>query len=111
MTPVISQHIAMLPSANHGEKAVIAGTRIRILDIYVWHELQGRTPSEIVADFPQLTKADIHAAMTYYWDNEELIQQQMKRGEEIEAEMRKLYPSKISRQIKSQGKDGDSISS
>jgi len=111
MSPVISQHIAMIPSANHGEKAVIAGTRIRIVDVYVWHEVQGKTPREIVADFPQLTLADIHAAMTYYWDNEELIQSQMKRAEEIEADMRKKYPSKLPEAIKRQGKDGDTVSS
>jgi len=97
MSPVISQHIAMMPSANHGEKAVISGTRIRVVDVYVWHEVQGKTPREIVADFPQLTLADVHAAMTYYWDNEELIQSQMKRAEEIAKEVQKLYPSKFSK--------------
>ena len=44
MTQMIKHHIATLPSALHGEKAVIAGTRIRAQDIYVWHELQGESP-------------------------------------------------------------------
>jgi len=101
----------MLPSANHGEKAVIAGTRIRIVDVYVWHEVQGKTPREIVAEFPQLTLADIHAAMTYYWDNEELIQSQMKRAEEIAKEVQKLYPPKLPEAMKRRGKDGNSVPS
>jgi uncharacterized protein (DUF433 family) len=88
MSPVISQHIEMIPSANHGEKAVIRGTRIRVLDVYVWHELQRKSDREIVAEFPQLSLADVHAALTFYWDNEELIRQQMQQADEIADELR-----------------------
>ncbi len=106
----------MMPSANHGEKAVIAGTRVRIVDVYIWHEVQGKTPREIVADFPQLTLADVHAAMTYYWDNEDLIQSQMRRAEEIAEEVQKLYPSKFSKSVlqelpRDNDGDDDSVSS
>jgi uncharacterized protein (DUF433 family) len=110
MTPIIKQHITMLPSAIHGEKAVIAGTRIRVQDIYIWHELQGKTPQEIVAEFPQLTVADVHAAMTYYWDNQELMQEQMKRGEEVAEEIRKKHPPKLPELMRRRSKNGDSVS-
>src|SRR5438552_513995 len=32
-----------------GGKPCIAGTRIRVQDIYVWHELQGQSADEIVS--------------------------------------------------------------
>ena len=31
-----------------GGRPCIAGTRIRVQDVYVWHELQGQTADEIV---------------------------------------------------------------
>jgi uncharacterized protein (DUF433 family) len=34
-----------------GGKACIAGSRIRVQDIYVWHELQGRSPTRLSAVF------------------------------------------------------------
>src|SRR5262249_4437535 len=69
------KHIESKPRVCGG-KPCVAGTRIRVQDIYVWHELQGKTPDEIVSDFPQLTLADVHAALAYYWDNREAIQRQ-----------------------------------
>ncbi|SPF54834.1 hypothetical protein SBA4_670007 [Candidatus Sulfopaludibacter sp. SbA4] len=35
-----------------GGKACIAGHRVRVLDIVVWHEHQGLTPDEIVSHVP-----------------------------------------------------------
>jgi uncharacterized protein (DUF433 family) len=110
MSPVSHQHIAMMPSALHGEKAVIAGTRIRVIDVYVWHVLQGKSAQQIVEEFPHLTLADVYAAMAYYWDNEQLLQEQFQRGKEFADEMQKEYPSKLADAIKRRQIDGDSVS-
>jgi len=40
-----------------GGKACIAGHRIRVMDIVIWHDRWGRSPYEIVDDFPGLTPA------------------------------------------------------
>lgn len=61
----------------------IAGTGIRVWDVYVLHERQGRTPDEIVAAFPHLTLADVHAALAFYWDNKQEIDRQMKEADEF----------------------------
>ncbi|QDU90850.1 hypothetical protein Pla175_42630 [Pirellulimonas nuda] len=111
MTPVTTQHIELVPSATHGQKAVIAGTRIRVVDIHAWIEVHGRTPREIVSDFPQLTLGDVHAAMTYYWDNEAMYKRQCEREVELEEEGRKLYPPKLPDAIRRRGNDGDKVPS
>ncbi len=111
MPPVLNQHIRFLPSANHGEKAVIADTRIRVVDVYFWHELQGKSAHDIIAEFPQLTLAGVYAAMAYYWDNEELIQEQIKRGDEIAEEVQKLYPLKFSKPTSRDVGEDDSVPS
>src|ERR1035438_1541480 len=52
-----------------GGKACIAGHRVRVLDIVVWHEHQGMTPDEIVSHVPTIPLADVHAALAYYFDH------------------------------------------
>ena len=78
MPPVITQHIEMRPSAIHGQKACIAGTRISVQDIYVWHELMGKSPDQIASEYPFLTLAQVHSALAYYYDNAEEIREQCK---------------------------------
>jgi uncharacterized protein (DUF433 family) len=72
-----------------GGKPCIAGTRIRVWDIHVWHNLRGQAPEQIVAEFPQLTLADVHAALAYYFDHREEIQRQAKDDEEYVAKMKR----------------------
>jgi uncharacterized protein (DUF433 family) len=64
-------------------KPCIAGTGVRVWDVYVLHERQGRLPDEIVAAYPHITLADVHAALAYYWDNKVEIDRQMKEADEF----------------------------
>jgi uncharacterized protein (DUF433 family) len=93
MESTFKQHIELRPSPNHGTKACIAGSRIRVLDVYVWHVLRGMSAHEICDQFPQLTMADVYAAMAYYWDHREEIEGQLQRAREIEEEFRKQTPA------------------
>ena len=68
-----------------GGRACIAGHRVRVLDIVIWHEQQGLTPDEIVSQLPSITLADVHAALAYYYDHREAIQDEI-RVEREEAE-------------------------
>jgi len=59
-----------------GGKPCVKGTRIRVWDIHVWHDLRGQSPEEIVALYPQLSLADVHSALAYFLDHRESIQEQ-----------------------------------
>jgi uncharacterized protein (DUF433 family) len=72
-----------------GGKARIAGTRIRVQDIYVWHELQGRSVDQIVSDFRQLNHAQVHAALSYFFSHMDEIRKQMADDEQWVAEFRR----------------------
>ena len=85
--PVLAQHIETTPEVCGG-KPWITGTGIRVWDVYVWHELQGRAPEEIVHDFPQLSLADAHAALAYFWDNQQHIRGQMQQAEDLVARLK-----------------------
>ena len=100
------QHIEVKPDVCGG-KPCVAGTRIRVWDIHVWHDLRGMTPEEIVAEFPQVTVADVHASLTYYHDNRGLLEQQDRNAEELVEKLTARYPSKIRARL---GKDADNDS-
>jgi uncharacterized protein (DUF433 family) len=97
--PVSREHIE-LTAGVCGGKPRIAGTRIRVQDIYVWHEVQGQSADEIVSNFPHLTLADVHTALAYYFDHREDIQRQMKADDAFVEAMKQKYPCKLQEKLK-----------
>lgn len=73
MVDVIRGHIEIVDGAG-GPKARIAGHRIRVQDVVIWHEKLGMSPDDIVHQFPTITHADVYAALTYYWDHRDEIE-------------------------------------
>ena len=80
------KHIDTNPS-RCGGKPCVAGTRIRVWDVHVWHDLRGWSPAEIVTQFPQITLADVHAALAYYHDHRDEIDQQMRDADDLVEQM------------------------
>ncbi len=76
MQPATTKHIECRPDTCGG-KPCICGTRTRVWDIHVWHDLRGQSAEEIVAAYPQVSLADVHAALAYYLDHREEIERQM----------------------------------
>ena len=103
MSDTTTQRIVCKPGVCGG-KPCVAGTRIRVQDIYVWHDLQGQSADEIVSRFPQLTMADVYAALAYYWDHRDEIQRQMQEQAAFVAEMKQKHPSPLKQKLK--GMDG-----
>jgi uncharacterized protein (DUF433 family) len=57
-----------------GGRPCIAGHRIRVADIVVWHEMRGYSADEIVELFPGLTLSQVRAALAYYFDHRQEIE-------------------------------------
>ena len=110
MEPTTQKHIESREGVCGG-KPCIAGTRIRVWDIYIHHEVGGMTPDEIVGHYPQISLADVHAAMAYYWDNRETIDKQMKAADDFVDQLKAITgPGPLERKLR--GMDsGDSVSS
>lgn len=92
-------HIEKTPGVCGG-KPRVAGTRIRVQDVYVWHELRGQSPDEIVSRFPQLTLADVHAALAYYWDHAEEIGREIADAESLLEQLRRRAPSPLDEKLR-----------
>ncbi len=80
-----------------GGRARIDGHRVRVLDVVGWSEHQGMTPDEIVAQVPSLSLADVHAALAYYFDHIEEIQEEMRAERALVDEFRRNHPSLVDR--------------
>lgn len=103
------QHIQTDPLTG---KPCIAGTGIRVWDIYVLHERQGRMPDEIVAAYPHVTLADVYAALAYYWDNKDEIDRQMKEADEFIEQLKAANdPGPLARKLAAGESGRDKVSS
>src|SRR5581483_8523674 len=89
----LDDHIVATPGTLGG-KPRIAGRRIAVQHIAVWHELHGMSVVEIAEEF-DLSRADIYAALAYYFDHKDEIDRKIKEGEEFAEEMRKKHPSLV----------------
>jgi uncharacterized protein (DUF433 family) len=92
-TMTLNQHIETTPGTLGG-KPRIAGRRVSVQDIVVWHERMGLSADEIAAEY-DLKLAEIYAALAFYFDNREAIDEQTRQGALFADEMRSKAPSKL----------------
>jgi uncharacterized protein (DUF433 family) len=110
MESVIKTHIESRPG-KCGGKPCIAGSRIRVQDIYVWHEIQGRSPVDIVGEFPELSLADVHAAIAYYFDNREQIERDIADENEAYQTLKASSTSQVTQRLRATDGNADQVSS
>lgn len=92
-------HIQITPGICGG-KPHISGHRIRVQDIVIWHEKMGLSADEILLHFPTLTFSDIYAALTYYFDHKDQIDNDIKEEEKFSESFLKRHPSRLKSKLK-----------
>lgn len=90
MSQLLATHIEQQPNHTGQPRAYIAGTRVRVQDVYALAEIQGKSADEIVRALPHLTLAQVHAALSYYFDHREAILQEMREDDEFARQLRAL---------------------
>lgn len=95
---VSKEHIVITPGVCGG-KPRIAGHRIRVEDIVIWHERMGMSPDEIVSQYPTITLSDVYAALAYYHDHFSEIRQQIAEDEAFALEMKAKTPSLLQQKL------------
>src|SRR5579859_1179688 len=97
--PTLADYIVKTPGICSGQPRM-AGTRIKVKHIYTWVERMGMTPAQVVAEYPHLTMAQVHAALTYYWSHCDEIHQDIDNEDKLVAELKaKAGPSKIQERL------------
>lgn len=100
----LDQHIESTPGVAGG-KPRIAGRRITVHEIAVWHERLGRSADEIAADY-DLSLADVYAALAYYFDHRERIDRELEQSRAFVAELRAQTPSALEQKLRNLRADG-----
>jgi uncharacterized protein (DUF433 family) len=96
-TKTLDQHIEITPEVAGG-KPRIAGHRITVQNIAVWHEQLGKSVDEIATEY-DLSVADVYAALAYYFDHREEIDATMRESDALVDELRKNNPSKLRQKL------------
>ena len=77
-TETLNQHIEITPGISGG-KPRIAGHRITVENIVIWHERLGKSADEIASDY-DITLADVYAALAYYFDHRNEIDRSLEES-------------------------------
>lgn len=64
---ILEQHIVSTPGVLGG-KPRIAGHRIAVIHVAVWHEQMGMSAEEIARDY-SLSLGEVYGALSYYHDH------------------------------------------
>jgi uncharacterized protein (DUF433 family) len=88
----LGDRIVTTPGVRGG-KPRIAGHRITVSDVAIWHERMGMSPDEIVSEYPSITLSDVHAALAYYFDHRDDVDREIRDGEEFAEKLRAGAPS------------------
>ena len=60
-----------------GGSPVVKGTKFPVRSIINYVLRQGLTPEELVKEFPHLTLAQVHDALSYYYDHQQAIEREL----------------------------------
>ncbi len=98
---VYDAHITSTPGTRGGKPRIV-GRRITVSDVATWFLQMGLTVDAIVQDY-DLSHAQVHAALAYYYDHRAEIDAR-EAADMAEAEaLRQRHPSKLQAKLASRG--------
>lgn len=86
----MTQHIVVVET-RRGLSPRIAGTRVRVLDVVNYIPWQAGAPSD-AATASSISLAEVHAALMFFSDNEQMVLDQYERDVRFEEEFRRAHP-------------------
>ena len=96
-TETLNRHIEITPGISGG-KPRISGHRITVENIVIWHERLGNSADEIAGDYG-VTLADVYAALAFYFDHRDEIDQSLEENRAFVNALRNRSTSKLPRKI------------
>ena len=107
-----NQHIELRPNRSGQPRAYIAGTRVRVQDIYAMWELQGLQPEEIARSLPHLTLSKVYSALAYYLENRDSILNEVRQDQDFVRHFKAVTgPGPLEAKLGRANGDGDSLPS
>lgn len=81
-----------------GGKAAIDHTRVRVNNVVFLHK-QGHSPEQIRESYPDLSLAQVHAALVYYYDHQDEIEAELARDDGWEERFERTKAEYLARKI------------
>ena len=78
--------------------AYIAGTAMKVAHVAIDAEMWGMTPQQIQENYPRLSLAQIHAALSYYYDHRDVIDAQIAQEAAEYEQLRAEFPNPFTRE-------------
>ena len=100
-----NQHIEITPGVCGG-KPRVTGHRITVANIVIWHERLGKSADEIATEY-DLTRADVDAALAYYFDNRAAIDESTAKSEALVASLRRKNVSRLAERLQEPTSHGE----
>ncbi len=75
MSTIVETHIRL----DKNGVAWIDDTKIKVIEVAIDKIAQGSSPEEMHFQYPHLSLAQIHAALTYYYDHQEELDAEIAR--------------------------------
>ena len=98
MTGTANQHIVITHDVCGG-KPRIAGRRITVANVAIWHERLGKSADEIATEY-DLTLGDVYAALAYYFDHRAEIDESIAESKALIATLRKENASRLAEKLR-----------
>jgi uncharacterized protein (DUF433 family) len=87
-------YITRNPRISKGSP-VISGTRLRVVDLVIEYDRLGLTQDQIVDAHPHLTLEALHDALSYYYENQAAIDNEIRQRKEKIKKLSHRYSSKL----------------
>jgi uncharacterized protein (DUF433 family) len=100
-TSTLDRFVEQTPGMAGG-KPRVAGHRITVQDIAIWHERFGRGADEIAAEH-DLTLVEVYAALAYYFDHRPEIDAQIAADASFVKALRQSSPSRLPEKLRGSG--------
>lgn len=96
---LVSQEYIEIAADVRSGKPRIAGTRIAVEDVAVMHLKRGYSLLEIAGKY-DLSLASVYAAMAYYFDHREEIDQRTAEEEQLVEVLKQNHPSLLQEKLR-----------
>jgi uncharacterized protein (DUF433 family) len=98
MSTLINSHIEMREGPR-GPRPRVVGKGVLVQAIVAWNIILKMSPEEIAASH-DLSLAEVHSALAYYYDHREQIDLLQQEDEEYVEQMKKANPSLLQEKLK-----------
>ena len=103
-TETANQYIEITPGMCGG-KPRITGHRITVANIVIWHERLGMSADEIATEY-DLALSDVYAALAYYFDNRETIDESIATSKALVASLQEKNVSPLAARLQERDRRG-----